>query len=91
MANTFDRFSPEPMPSIPKDAVLDLGQLKTASTLQRERREFMADRMPSTGRTTYMAHGKGYVMVRHPGCMPFVVTETEWRAMPLWQKPSQDQ
>lgn len=53
----------------------------------REAQEFEADRHPSSGRTTYMAHGKGYVLVRHPGCIPFVVTEAEWRAMPLWQKP----
>lgn len=38
-------------------------------------------------RVTYMAHGKGYVMIRHPGCIPFVVTEKEWLAFPLWKKP----
>lgn len=33
-------------------------------------------------RITYLAHGKGWVMVRHPGCVPFAITEKEWLAFP---------
>lgn len=33
-------------------------------------------------RITYMAHGKGWVMVRHPGCIPFAITEKQWLAFP---------
>jgi hypothetical protein len=60
-------------------------------------REFKRDRIGHNGnpgsrasRTTYMAHGKGYVMVRHPGSMPFTVTEKEWLAFPFWEKPKQE-
>lgn len=35
------------------------------------------------GRVRYLAHAKGYVMARRPACMPFVVTEKEWLALPL--------
>lgn len=34
---------------------------------------------------TYMAHAKHYVMVRRPHCTPFVLTEKQWLAFPLWE------
>ena len=34
-------------------------------------------------RVTYMAHGKGYVMIRHPGRRPFAIEEKLWRSFPL--------
>ena len=34
---------------------------------------------------TYMAHANRYVMVRRPGCIPFVITERQWLAFPLWE------
>lgn len=33
-----------------------------------------------------MARSGGYVMVRRPRCSPFVLTEKEWAAMPLFEK-----
>ncbi len=45
-----------------------------------------ADRVDGRGRVTYLAHGKGYVMIRRPGCIPFTLPEKEWRALPLFQK-----
>ena len=33
---------------------------------------------------TYLANAKGYVMTRRPGCSPFVITEKQWLAFPLW-------
>lgn len=60
-----------------------------------EEQEFRRDRVGTNGypgarpsRVTYMAHAKGYVMVRHPGCSPFTVTEKEWRAFPYYWKPA---
>lgn len=38
------------------------------------------------GRVSYMSHASGYVMVRRPGCIPFVLTEKEWLALPLWEQ-----
>ncbi len=35
------------------------------------------------GRLRYMAHAKGYVMVRRPGCIPFVMDEKDWLALPI--------
>ena len=56
---------------------------------------FKKDRVGTNGRPgsrpsriTYLAHAKGYVMCRHPGCMPFVITEKEWLSFPLWVKPT---
>jgi hypothetical protein len=89
----FDRLSPEPMPSIP-DGVLEKVELKTARQLERERLEFKADRYghndpssvePSLSRIAYMAHAKGYVMARRPGCKPFVIDEKLWRSFPKWE------
>ncbi len=36
------------------------------------------------GRVRLMARSGGYVMVRRPRCMPFVLTENEWAKMPLF-------
>lgn len=36
------------------------------------------------GRLTYMVHAKGYVMVRRPGRMPFVIAEKLWLSFPLF-------
>jgi hypothetical protein len=47
---------------------------------------FVAPRAYKGGKATYMAHGKSYVMARRPGCAPFVVTEKEWREMPLFER-----
>lgn len=62
-------------------------QLKTANVLRRERLDFMRDRIGHNGRgspsrITYMTHAKGYVMARHPGCMPFVIPEKDWLSFP---------
>lgn len=35
---------------------------------------------------TYMVHAKGYVMARRPGCDPFVITEKQWVAFPLYDE-----
>jgi hypothetical protein len=58
-------------------------QIKTTRTLINERKQFMADRIRNGHRVTYLAHAKNYVMVRHPGCIPFCVSEREWRDLPL--------
>lgn len=34
------------------------------------------------GELRLMAAAKGYVMVRRPGCMPFVMSGKEWDRMP---------
>ena len=39
---------------------------------------------PVLPKIKYLAHAKGYVMARRPGCMPFVITEKQWLEMPLW-------
>lgn len=36
------------------------------------------------GPVRLMARSGGYVMVRRPGCAPFVMTEKEWAALPDW-------
>lgn len=53
--------------------------------------QFRQDRTGTNGspssrpsRVTYMAHGKGWVMVRHPGCIPFTLTEKTWLSFPYW-------
>lgn len=57
-----------------------------------ERQAFKADREGHNAegtfvsRITYLAHAKGYVMARRPGCRPFVITEALWRSFPLWTK-----
>jgi hypothetical protein len=86
--NRFERLAPEPMPDIPPDAEMVV-DLKTASEIERERRAFKRDRIGHNGRgtpsrITYVAHGRGYVMARHPGCMPFVISEKDWRNFPYF-------
>lgn len=39
------------------------------------------------GRVRLMSRSGGYVMVRRPRAMPFVLTEKEWARMPLWPLP----
>jgi hypothetical protein len=41
------------------------------------------DRDRNGDRLKYMAHASGYVMVRLPKCLPFVLSEKDWRALPL--------
>ena len=60
-----------------------------------KRGDFMHDRIGTNGhpaarpsRVTYLAHGKGWVMVRHPGCIPFAITEDAWLSFPFYQKPT---
>jgi hypothetical protein len=55
--------------------------------------EIKADRFGNNGipgspstRLVYLAHGKGYVMCRRPGAMPFVVTEKLWLSFPPWKR-----
>lgn len=89
--NHFRYFAPEPMPVIPEGVSMKL-ELKTACELMAERRDFKRDRVGHNGRgsklpsrVTYMAHAKGYVMCRHPGCSPFVIPEADWRSFPYWK------
>lgn len=32
-----------------------------------------------------MARSGGYVMVRHPHCIPFCLTDKEWASLPDWE------
>lgn len=52
------------------------------------RRWHYGDLDPGHTRMRLMARAKGYIMVRKPGAMPFVLTEKEWAAMPLFVAPS---
>lgn len=63
-----------------KTFVLQAGELKRMFA---ERREFESDRYWRGGRIKYMTHAKGYVMARRPRCAPFVITEKEWRQLPI--------
>jgi hypothetical protein len=65
----------------------------TAREIERIRKDFRADRyghndalgfQPSWGRIVYLAHAKGYVMVRRPGAKPFVIPEKLWRSFRPW-------
>jgi hypothetical protein len=42
-------------------------------------------RSATRDRMVLMARASGYVMVRKPGCVPFVMGEKDWLSMPLWQ------
>lgn len=44
---------------------------------------FRNQRADSLGPLRILARAEGYVMVRRPGCVPFVITETSWNAMQL--------
>lgn len=67
-------------------------QIKTTNVLRRERLDFMRDRFghndppfnPQFGRITYLAHAKGFVMARRPGCRPFAISEARWRSFTFW-------
>jgi hypothetical protein len=50
---------------------------KKPRSVKRERRLH-----PDGGKVVLLAISDGYAMVRRPGCIPFVVRETEWRS---WQ------
>ncbi|MDH2239083.1 hypothetical protein N5K27_22500 [Pigmentiphaga sp. GD03639] len=34
------------------------------------------------GKITFMVRSGGYVMCRRPRCMPFILSEKEWRRLP---------
>lgn len=40
---------------------------------------------PVLSKIKYLAHAKGYVMARRPGCSPFVLTEKQWLELPFWE------
>lgn len=66
--------------------------LRTAREIEDERLAFKAARIghndggpiarANPTKLTYLAHGKGYVMVRHPNCQPFAITEALWLSFP---------
>lgn len=39
-------------------------------------------RVDHIGPLRLMAEAEGYVMVRRPGCMPFLMSADKWRALP---------
>lgn len=41
-------------------------------------------RCPERGKLRLMATAEGYVMVRRPGCMPFVMAAKDWEKLPIW-------
>jgi hypothetical protein len=41
----------------------------------------------STGVLRLMALADGYAMVRHPGCLPFVMSQRDWEALPIAPAP----
>lgn len=87
MSKRFAKLANEPRPTA-RDEIIEIS-LKTTRVLRRERQDFMRDRLGHNGhgkprRITYMAHAKGYVMTRHPGCIPFVISETDWLAFPYY-------
>lgn len=51
------------------------------SDLKREWREIYEPRSDEHGPLVYMANADGYVMVRRPRAVPFVMTETGWRKL----------
>lgn len=65
--------------SVITDTVLE--QLREA---RRIRTRFEADRSRNGRRARYLAHNDGYVMARHPRCIPFVLTAKEWDALPFY-------
>lgn len=42
------------------------------------------------GKVRLLARSGGYVMVRRQRCMPFVLTEKQWAAMPLFSEQTYD-
>jgi hypothetical protein len=71
-------------------------KLRAAAEIEAERLAFKRDRYghnhstssveAKLSRITYMAHAKGYVMCRRPGCIPFVITEAQWRGFPFYEE-----
>jgi len=55
---------------------------KPVRSIKRERRAHPQDGGP----VIEMARADGYVMARRPRCIPFVVTEREWRTWPTTTK-----
>lgn len=50
---------------------------------------FKADRRSESGmRLRFMTNAAGYVMVRHPSAMPFVLSEQEWQLLPPFDAAS---
>ena len=43
------------------------------------------------GKVRFMVRSGGYVMCRRPRAMPYVVTEKEWRALPVFDQASYDE
>lgn len=41
----------------------------------------------SGGVVRFMAAAEGYVMVRRPRCIPFIVGINEWNSWPLYTEP----
>ena len=46
---------------------------------------------PLNDRIRYMVRSGGYVMVRKPRSMPFVLTDKEWAKLPLFPSPPTNQ
>ena len=42
-----------------------------------------ADRLRNDWRLRYMTEKDGWIMVRHPGCIPFAMMVKEWLDLPL--------
>lgn len=40
--------------------------------------------VPHYSRVTYLAHAKGWVMARRPGCSPWAIPEKLWRSFDYW-------
>lgn len=45
--------------------------------------DISAARWDRGAETRFMAEASGYVMVRRPGCMPYVLSRKEWLKLPL--------
>jgi hypothetical protein len=48
----------------------------------RRRDELVADRRLDNTRVRFMAEADGYVMVRKPHCVPFIMQTSEWLRLP---------
>jgi hypothetical protein len=63
-----------------------MGKLTPAlDELMRYEAALKEPRWHGVGESRYMAHADGYVMVRRPHCMPYVMAEKEWLALPSAQ------
>lgn len=77
MNERFSKMAPETMPKV---SVVQLA-CKTTTELRREQADFRRDRYEN-GRLRYLAHADGYVMVRRPHAVPYVIRESKWRQLP---------